>query len=123
MFVELAIIVLVAALFGFLAEKFRLPTLLGYIVAGVVISLGMNVSGAQHYLYPMLKDWGSIGVVFLLFLVGLEMSAPRVKKVGKAALLVGLGQIAFTVLVGIVIARMMGYGFFEAGYMATALAF
>ena len=123
MFVELAVIILIAAFFGFVAEKFRLPTLLGYIVAGVLVSFGLEIVGIDHSLNGVLKDWGSIGVVLLLFLVGMEMSAPRVKKVGKAAVLVGLGQILFTVLVGMVLTKLMGYGWFEGMYIATALAF
>lgn len=123
MFVELAIIVSVATLMGFLAEKLKLPTLLGYLVAGIIISIWFQSGVGSHDLEMLLKDWGNIGVVFLLFLVGLEMSAPRVQNVGKAAFVVGMGQIVFTVSIGYVIAMLLGYSIVESMYVAVGLAF
>ena len=76
--VDLAIILLSAALFGFLARQTRQPTIVGYIIAGVIIGpavLGMVEVGT------LTETISELGLAFLLFLLGIKMRLEEVRHV------------------------------------------
>lgn len=119
-FAELAVGLLVAVILGRIAQVFRQPLILAYIATGVLISaLGLFRLGEQEIL-PLLA---SFGVVFLLFLVGLELRLTELKHVGKSALYTGLGQLIFTFVAGFIIVRFFNFSVIEAVYIAIALTF
>lgn len=121
LFSELALIAMLAAVLGIVMDKLRQPTILGYLLAGLIVAgSGMMV---DHSMVEVLELLGQVGVVLLLFLVGMEMSAPKIKAVGKTALAVGVGQIVFTTMVGWVIATLGGFDRTTSLYLAVALAF
>lgn len=64
-----------------------------------------------------------LGVTLLLFLVGMELSLPRIMEVGKVAVAAGLGQVVFTAAGGYVIASALGFEPMAALFLATALTF
>ena len=78
---DLAIVIMVAAVVTVLFHKLRLPVVLGYILAGVII-------GPHTPPFPLIHDEESIktlselGIVFLMFSLGLEFSFRRLRKVG-----------------------------------------
>lgn len=78
-----------------LAEKLRIPSLVGFIVAGLIIgpySLGLvgNLGSVQVL--------AEIGIILLLFSIGLEFSIERLFKIKNFLILVGGGQVGFTIL-------------------------
>ena len=93
---ELVLLYLVAAVAGVVACRLvRLPPMLGYLVVGVLI--GPNAmalakdSAGVHYL-------AEFGVVFLMFVIGLEFNLPKLKSMRKLVFGLGLAQVAFTVM-------------------------
>src|SRR5690606_13589938 len=66
---------------------------------------------------------GEIGIVLLLFLVGLELSLAKIRDVGKVALAAGIGQVVFTAAGGTLIALALGFSLIESIFLATALTF
>lgn len=115
-FTGLAIVVGMAALGGILARSIKQPVVLGYVLAGVLLSSKWPVEGFVSIL-------GQLGVTLLLFLVGLELPISEVKKMGRVALATGLGQIVFTTAIGWLIVVGMGYTSTVAIYLSLALAF
>lgn len=115
---HLALGVVVAALFAFIAKLFKQPLVIGYLFAGVLFG-ALGLAGSAEGLH----DLGKIGVALLLFLVGLEMNISELPSVGKVALTAGLGQIVFTSGIGFILAHIMGYGVLEALYIGIALTF
>ncbi len=123
MFVEIALVVMIAAVLGVIMDRLGQPTMIGYIIAGLVVAgVAGNISESE-LLITMLENLGQVGVVLLLFLVGMELSAPRVSAVGRAALLVGLGQLVVTISLGWLMTTWMGYSWISALFIAVALAF
>lgn len=120
-FTQIALITILAAGIGLLMDKLRQPTILAYLIAGLLVAYLGGVSHGEAF--ELLESLGSIGVVLLLFLVGMELSVPRVNAVGRAAVLVGLGQIVFTVGVGWLLAVVVGYGWLTGLFLSVALAF
>lgn len=119
-FFLVSISVLTASVFGFIASLFRQPLIIGYIFAGLALSLlGLFSDGNKD----ALENMAHLGITFLLFLVGLEMSMRDFGSIGKVALLAGIGQIIFTSVIGFFLALLFGFSPVAALYIAIALTF
>lgn len=119
-FVELTVIVCLAAVLGFLAKAFKQPAILGYLATGVI--LGFFASSELFHLETF-QVFSDLGIMFLLFLVGLEVNYTSLRLVGKSALVVGIGQIAFTFLIGYALTWLLGFAPIAAAYISIALTF
>lgn len=117
-FSQIALLLVVAAGFGVVAKALKQPLLVGYLFAGLVLSLLGMVRNVE-----VASGLGQIGVTLLLFLVGLEMKLTDLKSIGKVALLTGIGQIVFTSAVGFFLALALGFGVLPSVYIAVALTF
>ncbi|KKT77148.1 MAG: Sodium/hydrogen exchanger [Microgenomates group bacterium GW2011_GWB1_44_8] len=114
--VGLTVVMVLAAVGGVVARMLRQPAILGYILAGIALSFfGRNVD--------LVAAMGQLGVTFLLFLVGLELPIAQLKKMGRTAVITGLGQIVFTSICGYFIARLLGFNAVTGIYLGIALTF
>lgn len=77
---------------GYVAHKFKLPSIVGYIAGGMVLGF----LGAHALSGEFLSQFASIGIIFLLFTVGLEVNLDTLKRFGKFTIYGGLAQIALT---------------------------
>lgn len=119
-FLDLTMVIVVAAIFGIFARILRQPTIVAYIAAGLaLVAFGLITKES----FQVFETMGTLGVTLLLFLVGLQMRFDNLAVVGKAALLGGIGQIVFTTSVGYVILQLLGFDWLPSLYMAFALAF
>jgi CPA2 family monovalent cation:H+ antiporter-2 len=111
LFATITMAVLFAFLFGFLARKLRLPSLVGYLVAGLVISpftpgfVGDVDAAAQL---------AEIGVIFMMFGVGLHFSLKDLWSVRGIAIPGAILQTTLSTLAGLAVSRLWGWSF-EAG--------
>lgn len=119
-FLLISVSILTASVFGFLASLFRQPLIIGYIFAGILLSVLGVFSGGNGQL---LGNMAHLGMTFLLFLVGLEMNVKELPGIGRVALLVGAGQMAFTLIIGFLLALFLGFGPTAALYIAISLVF
>ncbi|HEX3141481.1 MAG TPA: monovalent cation:proton antiporter-2 (CPA2) family protein [Rhizobacter sp.] len=110
---ELVLLYLVAAVAGVVACRYlRLPPMLGYLAVGVLI--GPNA-------LALAKDSASVsylaefGVVFLMFVIGLEFNLPKLKSMRKLVFGLGLSQVALTILVAVAGNAALTWGFSLAG--------
>ncbi len=117
---ELAIVILIAAGLGIAARLLKQPVILAYILTGVIIGIFGFLHLADKELFHTFSE---LGIMFLLFLIGLEINYTSLRLVGKASVLVGLGQIIFTFIPGFYIARFFDFNFLQAAYIAIALTF
>src|SRR5215212_1416865 len=106
---ELVLIYLVAAVAGVvLCRLMKLPPMLGYLAVGVVI--GPNAmalakdSTSVHYL-------AEFGVVFLMFVIGLEFNLPKLKSMRKLVFGLGLSQVSLTMLATLAANALLGWGY------------
>lgn len=120
LFTEITLLVATAALVAFLMRILRQPLVIGYILTGLLVGpFFLNVVKSQD----TLQLFSEIGVAFLLFIVGLNLTPKYIGAVGKVAVLTGLGQVVFTTSVGWLIARALGFGALPSLYLGIALAF
>lgn len=119
-FNETAAILALAAGMGVLGLVLRQPLIVAFIATGIVAgpdALGL-VQGSEHV--GLLAE---IGVAVLLFLVGLKLDLQIVRALGPVALATGLGQVAFTAVVGFAICLALGFDAVASAYIAVALTF
>src|SRR5689334_17996040 len=105
----LALVLVLARLGGALFERFRLPAVLGELLAGIVIGnlglVGFHGFDAIKSL-PILEALAQIGVLFLLFQVGLESDVAKMAAVGRSATLVAVLGVVAPMLLGLGVSRM-----------------
>jgi len=119
-FVELALILILATVISTIMKLFKQPMIIGYIITGIL---------AGPYLFDIVKSqevvstFSQIGIAFLLFIAGLSLNPARMKDVGKVAVITGMIQILFTSVVGFLIGKALGFTDIVAIYVAIALTF
>ena len=120
--ISLPIVMLVvftaAKLFSEVFERLRLPGLVGEILAGVLI--GPSLLNWIHPT-PILEDLSELGVLFLLFRVGLEVRSSELLKVGGTAFVVAVAGVIVPLVMGWAILREWGYPQVEAIFVGAAL--
>lgn len=117
---QLAIIVCVAAVLGIAAKLLKQPTVLAYLVTGIAVALLGYFNLADRSVFQVFSD---LGIMFLLFLIGLEINYASLTLVGRTAAIAGLAQVVVTAAIGFGIAVWMHFPFVAAAYIALALTF
>ncbi|MEX0877252.1 MAG: cation:proton antiporter [Candidatus Spechtbacterales bacterium] len=117
---EIAIVVMVAAVLGVIVHLLKQPAFLAYIFAGVALSV-FGVINAHNM--ELFETFSSLGIMFLLFLIGMEINYDSLRLVGKVSLILGLSQIIFTSSIGYIIAILFGFSVMASVYIAVALTF
>lgn len=118
---DLAVVMAVAAVITVTCHRLRIPVVLGYILAGVLI-------GPHTPPYALVSDPHSIeilselGVVFLLFSIGLEFSLSRLMKVGVAAFMGAVLEIAVMIPAGYFLGRAFGWGAMDSLFLGAILS-
>ena len=117
---EIAIVVMVAAVLGVIVHLLKQPAFLAYIFAGVALSIFGVINTHNMELF---ETFSSLGIMFLLFLIGMEINYDSLRLVGKVSLVLGLSQIIFTSFFGYIIAILFGFSALTSVYIAVALTF
>ena len=100
---DLAILLAVAAGVSLILGRLRLPMFMGYLIAGALVSTGFG------FLYPLsntenLKLWSEIGIIFLLFTIGLAFSLRDFAQLGSSSLNVVLFETLISLpLIGLIL--------------------
>ncbi|MBO7141608.1 MAG: cation:proton antiporter [Bacteroidales bacterium] len=104
---DLGIIMLVAGAISLLCKWLKQPVVLGYIVAGILA--GPYVCGSSWVNVESAETWGEVGVIFLLFTLGLEFSFKKLLKMGSTAFIGCLTIVVGMMGCGFMLGRMMGW--------------
>jgi Kef-type K+ transport system membrane component KefB len=116
---NLGFIVITAATFAFVGKLIRMPTIVGYILAGIVLGPVLHLVELDHSLELI----SELGIALLLFLVGLELSFAKVKDLGRVALILGGIQVLLTATGGMLVAHFMGFAPMEAIFLGGTVTF
>ncbi len=126
-FLALALIILGARLSGALARRMGQPRVLGELIAGVI--LGPTLLNMPHWmmfehieLVEMLKPFAELGVLFLMFMIGLEVELSELLKVGRVALLAGFAGALLPVALTIPAGLYFGFDFDVSLFAGVTLA-
>ncbi len=120
LFIELAAVLAGAGLIAYLMRFLKQPSTIAYIITGLIIG-PLGIIHIHHGdIFSGLSD---IGITLLLFMVGLDLDVSQLKRIGKSAVTVGIGQIIFTAISGYVLLNVLGMNSVTALYIAIAITF
>lgn len=118
---DLALILIVAGIVTLVFKKLRQPLVLGYVVAGFLVS--------PHMPYTMsvidsanIKTWADIGVMFLLFSLGLDFSFKKIVKMGVSPVISACTIIFCMMMMGIVVGHGFGWERMDCIFLGGMLA-
>ena len=102
----LAVFILLAAVCSIVFNRIKLPPLIGYIVAGIIIANVWTVTPESYEVVEILSD---IGLVMLMFCIGLEINLKKIRKQGIFAIKVAVIQLPLMVLGGAMAGTLLGF--------------
>ena len=120
-FLDLAIILVTAGVITIIFKWLKQPLVLGYIVAGFFI-------GPYFPWFPAITDdsnvhvWSDIGIVFLMFALGLEFSIKKLKKVGSTGAITALTELAIMFVAGNTVGHLLGMGNMDSIFLGCMLS-
>ncbi|MGI4812678.1 MAG: cation:proton antiporter [Janthinobacterium lividum] len=118
---DLAVIMVIAGAVTIIFHRFKQPVVLGYIVAGVIIGPHTPPFELIHD-ETTIRTLGELGVVFLLFSLGLEFSLRKLVKVGATAFVAALSEIALMIWLGYEIGGWFGWSTMDSLFLGAMLA-
>lgn len=118
---DFAIIMVIASGMALLSYKLKQPMLIGYIAAGMII--GPYTPPFSFILHPeILNLLAEIGIVLLLFFVGLEYPIAKLRSVGRKALVIAFSEAFGTFGIGFAVGQLMGMALFDSLFIALAIS-
>ena len=118
---DLAVILIAAGVFTVISKALKQPLILGYIIAGFIVSPHLGLLPAISSTESV-NQWSEIGIIFLLFALGLEFSFKKLLKVGSSALITA-GTICIGMfLVGMIAGSILGWTMMESLFLGGLLS-
>ncbi|KAB0518079.1 cation:proton antiporter [Pseudomonas extremorientalis] len=118
---DLAVIMLVAGVVTILFHRLKQPVVLGYIVAGFIIGPHTPPFGLIHD-EDTIKTLAELGVIFLMFCLGLEFSLRKLFKVGATAFIAAFLEIILMIWIGYEIGRWFDWNIMDSLFLGAILA-
>ena len=121
LFSDLALILVTAGITTVIFKWLKQPVVLGYIIAGFLI-------GPNFEWFPVIKDhtsvetWSEIGMVFMLFGIGLEFSFKKLKKVGGTVGITALTELVTMCVVGFLLGKALGWSQMDCIFLGAMLS-
>lgn len=118
---DLALILVVAGIVTLLFKKLKQPLVLGYIVAGFLVSPHMPYL-ASVVEKEGIHEWADIGVMFLLFSLGLDFSFKKIVKMGVAPIIAAITIVSCMMILGYSLGTSFGWGNIDCVFLGGMLA-
>ena len=118
---DLALILIVAGIVTILFKRLKQPLVLGYIVAGFLVGPNMTYMPTITDAATV-KVWSDIGVIFLMFSLGLEFSFKKILKMGSAPIIAATSVMLCMFGVGNAVGRLFGWAEMDAMFLGGMLA-
>ena len=118
---DLALILISAGVFTIISKALKQPLILGYIVAGFLVGPHMGLFPTVSSTAEV-KEWSDIGIIFLLFALGLEFSFKKLLKVGSSALITAITQCVGMFILGFLVGEAIGWSNMESIFLGGMLS-
>ncbi len=118
---DLALILGAAGITTILFRRLKQPVVLGYVLAGLIVGPNFN-------LFPTISEmkgiqiWAEIGVIFLLFALGLEFSFKKLAKVGASAGITGIWELSVMMTIGFLTGTALGWSKMDSIFLGGIIA-
>jgi CPA2 family monovalent cation:H+ antiporter-2 len=119
---DFSVIMIIASVMAFISFKFKQPLVIGYILAGMIIgphtppfSLILNLD--------ILNLFAEMGIILLLFVVGMEFPIDKLRKIGKKALTIATSEAFGTFVIGFSVSFfLLNFSLFDSAFVALAIS-
>src|ERR671921_2167591 len=119
---DFSVIMIIASAMAFISYKLKQPLVIGYIIAGIIIgphsppfSLVLNLD--------ILNLFAEIGVILLLFVVGMEFPIEKLRKIGRKAFVIAISEALGTFSAGYIVGQVaLNFSFFDSLFLALAIS-
>jgi len=118
---DLALMLVVAGIVTLIFKKLKQPLVLGYIVAGFLVSPHMTLTASVADT-ENIHLWADIGVMFLLFSLGLDFSFKKILKMGASPIISTITIIFCMSMLGVLVGRMFGWPKMDCIFLGVMLA-
>lgn len=120
LFYEISSVIVVAGIVSLIMRIIKQPLIIGHIITGVLVGPSlMHLTKSED----IMQTFASIGIILLLFIIGLGLNLKVIKDIGNVAGIVGFVQIALTFLFGYSIGILINFTKTEAVALGTAVSF
>jgi len=120
-FFELAMMLLIAFVISYIVKIFKQPIVVGYIIAGMLITPFIIYFGASQ---DVITLFSKFGIALLLFMVGLHLNPKVIREVGTSSLFIGLGQMILTFALSFLVSTLvLGFSVITSVYVSIAMMF
>ncbi|KKW29908.1 MAG: Transporter, CPA2 family, partial [Candidatus Uhrbacteria bacterium GW2011_GWD2_52_7] len=119
-FSQVAVVIIAAGALSLLAYRLRQPLIIAYILTGILVGPGLLGVVQSEEVFSVMS---TLGIAFLLFIVGLNLNWRSIREVGRIALVTGVGQVLSTTLFGFLIGLAIGMEPMTAIFLSVAFAF
>lgn len=118
---DLGLILAAAGVITLLFKKIKQPLVLGYILAGLLVGPYIKIIPTVSD-YKSITIWGEIGVIFLLFSLGLEFSFKKLVKVGGSSSITAIVKVLFVILGGFLMGKAMGWNNMDSIFLGGIIS-
>ena len=119
LFYDVGVAVAAATILAVIFNLLKQPTILGYIVAGLLIGPVLGIVKDTS----VIGNFSEIGIALLLFIIGIELDVKRIRQLGISSMLIGFFQVAATAAISYFVAVRTGFPVLEAVYLSMIVSF
>lgn len=118
---DFAVIMIIASIMALISYKLKQPMIMAYIVAGMIIGpYTPPFSLIAHV--DILHVFAEIGIILLLFVIGMEFPIEKLKNIGKKATFIAVAEASGTFMVGFAVTQALGFAFFDSLFVSLAIS-
>jgi monovalent cation:H+ antiporter-2, CPA2 family len=118
---DFAVIMIIASIMALISYKLKQPMVMAYIIAGMVI--GPHTPPFSLIVHAdILHVFAEIGIILLLFVIGIEFPIEKLKNIGKKATFIAIVEASGTFLAGYLVTQALGFSFFDSLFLALAIS-
>ena len=118
---DFAVMMVIAAIMLFLTHKLKQSMVIGYLIAGMII-------GPYTPPFTLINDietvniFAELGIIMLLFVIGIEFPIAKLKQIGKISMIVGLTESIGTLIIVFFVAQRLGFTTFDSMFLGLAMS-
>src|SRR6266568_1798058 len=118
---DFAIIMILASVMALISYKLKQPLVIGYIIAGIIIGPHTPPFSLIWHI-DILNLFAEIGVILLLFVVGMDFPIEKLRNIGKKASVIAIAEALGTFAIGFVVAQSLHYSVYNSLFLSLAIS-
>ncbi len=119
---DIALIIMGAAIVAVLFTKLRMPLVIGYLLVGMLLGpYVLGIDTISDYIEEV-NFLANLGIILLMFSIGLEFNLKRLRRIGSFAILAGTIEVLVMLVIGFEVGQLMGWSYIQSIYLGGVVA-